>query len=131
MRRVVSPTRDVMNVFIRRELPVFGDDSFFYFQDVYDHVIRVTDAIDADRDILASAIDVHLSLLSNEMNQTVRTLTAASILLMSLALIAGIYGMNFEHMPELTWRYGYFIVLGIMLIIGGMLAWVFRRLGWW
>ena len=72
LRRVIAPTRDVFNVFVRRELPFFGEESVFYFQDVYDHIIRITDTIDADRDVLSSAIDVHLSLASNRMNQTVR-----------------------------------------------------------
>ena len=60
-----------------------------------------------------------------------RTLTVASIILMSLALIAGIYGMNFENMPELTWRYGYFSVLAAMALLGGAMAYLFRRFGWW
>lgn len=131
MRRIVAPTRDVFNALTRRELPVFGEGSLYYFQDVYDHVIRVTDAIDADRDMLASALDVHLSVAANRMNQTVRTLTAASIVLMSLALVAGIYGMNFERMPELGWRFGYLFALGTMVLIGGSLALLFKRLGWW
>ncbi|MGH9175987.1 MAG: magnesium/cobalt transporter CorA, partial [Vicinamibacterales bacterium] len=131
MRRVVAPTRDVFNAFTRRELPTLGEQSFVYFQDVYDHVIRITDTIDAYRDILSSVIDVHLTLVSNRLNQTVRTLTVVSIVLMSLSLMAGIYGMNFEHMPELTWRYGYFAVLGLMVTIGVSLALMFRRIGWW
>lgn len=131
IRRVVAPSRDVFNAFTRWELPALGEESVYYFQDVYDHVIRVTDQIDAQREVLASAIDVHLSLVSNRMNQTVRTLTAASIVLMSLALIAGVYGMNFDNMPELRWEYGYVITLGIMAAIGSGLALVFRRLGWW
>jgi magnesium transporter len=131
IRRVVAPTRDVFNAFTRRELPVMGEGSLAYYQDVYDHVIRTTDTIDAYRDILSTVLDVHLTLISNNLNQTVRTLTVASIILMSLALIAGIYGMNFEHMPELTWRYGYFIVLAGMVAIGGALAVAFRRFGWW
>lgn len=131
MRRIVAPTRDVFNALTRRELPVFGEGSLYYFQDVYDHVIRITDAIDADRDMLASALDVHLSVAANRMNQTVRTLTAASIVLMSLALVAGIYGMNFERIPELEWRYGYAFALGTMVLIGGSLALLFKRLQWW
>ncbi len=131
MRRAVAPARDVFNTFTRRELPLLGDYSFTYFQDVYDHVLRVTDSIDAFRDILSSVIDVHLTLVSNDLSQTVRTLTVVSIILMSLALIAGVYGMNFEYMPELTWRYGYFTVLGVMSILGISLAVLFRKLRWW
>lgn len=131
VRRVVAPTRDVFNTFIRRESPLLGEHSVAYFMDVYDHVIRVTEAIDADREILSSVIDVHLTLVSNNLNQTVRTLTSASIVLMTLALIAGIYGMNFQHMPELAWRYGYEFALGLMAVIGGGLVLWFKRTGWW
>lgn len=131
LRRTVAPTRDVFNVFIRRELPILGDVSLMYFQDVYDHVIRVTDSIDAYRDILSSVIDVHLTLVSNRLNQTVRTLTVASIILMSATLIAGIYGMNFQHMPELGWRLGYPLALAMMAGITVALGAVFKRLDWW
>lgn len=131
MRRLIAPTREVFNSFTRREVAVLGEGSLIYFQDIYDHIIRVTDAIDADRDVLSTVVDVHLSLQSNRMNQTVRTLTAASIVLMSMTLIAGIYGMNFVNMPELEWRYGYYITLGAIAIIGLVVAWVFRRLRWW
>jgi magnesium transporter len=131
MRRAVAPTRDVFNAFTRRELPLMGEISVTYFQDVYDHVIRVTDAIDSYRDILSSVIDVHLTLVSNNLNQTVRTLTVASIILMTLSLIAGIYGMNFEHMPELHWHYGYYAVLVAMVLISIALAFGFRRMRWW
>lgn len=131
MRRIVAPTRDVFNAFTRRELPLLGETSLAYFQDVYDHVIRVTDSIDADRDILSSVIEVHLTLQSNQLNKTVRALTAASIVLMTLALIAGVYGMNFEYMPELSWRYGYFTTLGVMAVLGIVLVIAFRKRGWW
>lgn len=130
-RRLIAPTRDVFNSFTRRELPLLGEVSVTYFQDVYDHVIRVTDTIDAYRDILSTIIDVHLTIVSNDLNQSVRTLTVASIILMTLALIAGIYGMNFTNMPELGWRYGYFVVVGMMILIAVALAWIFRRLRWW
>jgi magnesium transporter len=131
MRRAVAPSRDVFNALLRRELPLLGPNSLAYFQDVYDHVIRVTDSIDAYRDILSSVVDIHLSLVSNNLNKTVQKLTSASIVLMSLALVAGIYGMNFEHMPELGWRYGYVAALGLMAALGISLFMLFRRLGWW
>jgi magnesium transporter len=130
IRRAVAPTRDVFNAFTRREMPLLGDSSLAYYQDVYDHVIRVTETIDANRDILSSIVEVHLTLVSNRLNQTVRTLTVASIILMSLALIAGVYGMNFENMPELGWTYGYPMALGTMVFVAALLAFIFRRIHW-
>ena len=130
LRRVVAPTRDVFNSFTRLEMPILGEHSLVYFQDVYDHVIRVTDSIDAYRDILSSVTDIHLTLVSNKLNETLRTLTVASIVLMTLALIAGIYGMNFHLTPSGDWEYGFESVLVSMVVIGlGLGAW-FRHKHW-
>jgi magnesium transporter len=143
-RRVVAPERDVINVLLRREQPIFSERSLIYFQDVYDHLVRITDSLDTYRDLLSSALDAYLSVVSNRLsensirmaesanrlNQTMQTLTAWSIILMSCSLIAGIYGMNFRYMPELGWRYGYSAALGAMLVLGlGLLA-LFRRKHW-
>ena len=127
MRRVVAPERDVLNVMLRRDIPVFGRDDVTYLQDVYDHIVRIIDGLDTYRDLLGSALDSFLSVQSNRLNQTLKVLTVASIILMSVTLVAGIYGMNFEYMPELHWRYGYLWALGLMLAIAaGLIAW-FRR----
>jgi magnesium transporter len=130
VRRVLAPERDVMNVLVRRDVPVFGDEPIVYFQDVYDHILRVLDAVDTYRDLLSSALDLHLSVTSNRLNQIMKRLTASSILLMSVTLIAGIYGMNFDFMPELHWRLGYLWALGLMLLVGGTLFTIFRRQDW-
>lgn len=130
LRRVVAPERDVLNVLLRRELPIFKAKEIAYLQDVYDHLVRVTDTIDAYRDLLASAMDSYLSLQSNQLNQIVKILTLASIILMSDALIAGIYGMNFAFMPELGWRYGYAFALVLMIGISGGLVLFFRARKW-
>lgn len=130
IRRVIAPTRDVFNAFTRRELPAMGETSLAYYQDVYDHVIRTTETIDAYRDILSSVIDVHLTLVSNRLNQTLRTLTVASIILMSLALIAGIYGMNFHLTPSGDWTYGFEFAIGSMVVVGLALVLVFKRRDW-
>ena len=126
VRRVVAPERDVLNVLIRREVPIFERNTILYLQDVYDHIVRITDSIDTYRDLLSSALDAFLSLQSNQLNQTVKVLTIASIVLMCDALIAGIYGMNFEFMPELHWAYGYPFALGLMLTISIGLPLFFR-----
>jgi magnesium transporter len=130
VRRVVAPEREVMNVLVRRDIPLFGDREIVYFQDVYDHVLRVTDAIDLYRELLSSALDASMSLTANRLNKVMRTLTASSIILMSMTLIAGIYGMNFDFMPELHWALGYPFALGLMLLIAGSLLALFRHIDW-
>ncbi len=129
-RRVAAPERDVLNVLIRREVPVFDHASVPYFQDIYDHIIRVTDAIDNYRDLLSSALDAYLSMQSNQLNNLVKVLTLTSIVLMACALVSGIYGMNFDYMPELHWRLGYPFALLLMVIISGSLIWYFKKRGW-
>jgi magnesium transporter len=130
VRRIVAPERDVLNILIRREVPIFDRSTILYLQDVYDHIVRITDSIDTYRDLLSSALDAFLSVQSNRLNQIVKVLTIASIVLMSDALIAGIYGMNFEFMPELHWAFGYPFALGLMLLIAVGLVGFFRWRKW-
>ncbi len=129
-RRVIAPQRDVLSTLLRRDLPFLRPELLPYFQDVYDHTLRVTEEIDALREVLSASREAHLSLASNQLNQTMRMLTGWSIILMSVTLIAGIYGMNFGFMPELEWRWGYFAALGLMLTLGTSLALFFRRRRW-
>lgn len=130
IRRVVAPERDVLNVLVRREMSIFDPAVIIYFQDVYDHILRVTDAVDMYRDLLSSSLEFHLAATSNRLNQVMKTLTAASIVLMSMTLVASVYGMNFVHMPELTWGLGYAWALGLMATIGGVVLALFRRNDW-
>ncbi|HEX6309374.1 MAG TPA: magnesium/cobalt transporter CorA [Longimicrobiales bacterium] len=129
-RGVVGPTRDVFASLLRRDLPFLNPDLMPYFQDVRDHAVRVTEEIDTLRDLLSTAVEAQFAVTSNKLNQTVRMMTAWSIILMSMALITGIYGMNFDRMPELGWRYGYFIVLAAMFAVGTSLVLFFRRRHW-
>ena len=130
IRKVLTPERDVLNVLMRRDTPVYNDETVRYFQDIYDHLLRVLDSVDTYRDLLSSALDSHLSVLSNRMNKVMKTLTASSIILMSMTLVAGIYGMNFVHMPELEWSAGYPLALGLMVAIGVSLGALFKRIDW-
>lgn len=130
LRRAVTPLRDVFNTLLRREQQVFSRETAVYFQDVYDHLIRVADTIDTLRDLLGSTMDAYLSISGNRMNMVMKRLTAISTLLMSVTLIAGIYGMNFTYMPELALRYGYAGALGAMLIVAIALYLYFRHIRW-
>jgi magnesium transporter len=130
LRRMIAPQRDVINVLLRREIAIFSREETIYLQDVYDHLVRVVESIESYRDLLSSALDSFLSVQSNKLNQVVKLLTIASIILMSNALIAGIYGMNFARMPELQWQYGYPFALGLMLLVSLGLLLFFKRIKW-
>jgi magnesium transporter len=130
LRRTVTPLRDVFNTMLRREQAIFSRETAIYFQDVFDHLIRVADTIDTLRDMLGTTMDAYISISGNRMNMVMKRLTAISTILMSVTLIAGIYGMNFDFMPELKWRYGYVGTLLAMLIIAiGVFAY-FRKIKW-
>jgi len=130
IRRVAGPERDVMNVLVRRDPPLFSRKEIVYFQDVYDHLLRVTDTVDIYRDMLSSVLDANLSMVSYTLNIVVKRLTSYSIILMSISVIAGIYGMNFVFMPELDWRWGYPFALGLMVVVAAVEVGIFRRTGW-
>jgi magnesium transporter len=130
LRRNLSPQRDVANALLRRDLPLVDDTSAPYFQDLYDHTIRVLDQLDLQRDLLASALEANLSVTSNALNAVMKRLTAFTVVLMVPTLIAGIYGMNFHFMPELSWPLGYPVVLGVMLLTMAGAALFFRARDW-
>lgn len=130
IRRVAGPERDVMNILVRRDPPYFGKKEVVFFQDVYDHLLRVIDSVDLTRDMLAGVLDANLSMVSYNLNVVVKRLTSSSIILMSVTLVAGIYGMNFVNMPELQWHLGYLFALGLMVVIGAVEFLVFKRIDW-
>ncbi|HKQ99268.1 MAG TPA: magnesium/cobalt transporter CorA [Pyrinomonadaceae bacterium] len=130
LRRSITPLRDVFNTMLRREQPIFARETHVYFQDVFDHIIRVADTIDTLRDMLSSTMDAYLSVQGNRMNIIMKRLTSIATILMSVTLIAGIYGMNFLHMPELGWKYGYVIALISMVVVGFGLYFFFRKRDW-
>ena len=130
LRRSITPLRDVFNTMLRREQPIFPRETHVYFQDVFDHLIRVADTIDTLRDMLSSTMDAYLSVSANRMNQVMKRLTSISTILMSVTLIAGIYGMNFVLMPELRWRFGYVFALLSMVAVGLALYVYLKKVKW-
>ena len=130
LRRVLGPGREVLGTLVRRELPFLSPDLMLYFQDVYDHAIRVVEETEALRDRLGMAIEAQMTVSSNQLNETMRVMAAWSIILMAMAWVAGVYGMNFRVMPELQWRYGYEWALTVMAFLGAVLFMYFRRKRW-
>ncbi len=129
-RRVLAPSRDLLNELIRRDVPVFPRTLVPYFIDVHDHSIRVIDTLDLQRDLLSTVLESYLSVTTNRLNQTMRTLTALTVGLMVPTLLAGIYGMNFRYMPELEWPFGYPLIIGVMVLIEGLIFYAFKRVRW-
>ena len=129
-RRVVSPLREVLDVMQRRTIDVVSAPLEPYYRDVYDHVLRATDFLDNLRDILSSALEAHLAVVSNRLNEIMKRLTSWGAIILVPTLIAGIYGMNFRHMPELNWVFGYPFALGLMVASGLLLYRAFKRRGW-
>jgi magnesium transporter len=131
LRRALAPMRDVINHILRTSDTLLIPASLMpYFHDVYDHTLRLVETIDLHRDLLTGVVDIILAQTSNQLNQVMKTMTAISTILMGCALIAGIYGMNFKHMPELEWPLGYAFCIGLMLTVTSGLVWYFKRLRW-
>jgi magnesium transporter len=130
LRRVLGPERELLGTLVRRDLPFLSPDLALYYQDVYDHAIRVVEETENLRDLLGVAIEAQMSVSSNRLNQTMRLMAAWSIILMGMAWVAGVYGMNFKHMPELNWPFGYVWALGLMMGMGFTIFLYFRRKRW-
>jgi magnesium transporter len=130
LRRVVAPLRDVLGIFSRRDEHILAGDLDEYFRDLWDHVVTVSDEIDATRDMLAAALEGHMSVVSNRLNAVVLRVSAWAAIIAVPTFIASVYGMNFATMPELHWVYGYPLVVGVMFVLAGLLYWAFHRKGW-
>jgi len=136
MRRAVWPMRDMLNAMIRDESPLVAGSTRIYLRDCYDHTIQLIDMIETYREIATGLVDIHLSSVSNRMNEVMKVLTIIATIFIPLTFVVGVYGMNFDpdsgplNMPELRWRFGYPAILLVMaLIAAGLVLW-FRRKGW-
>ena len=130
LRRSVWPLRELINKLDRSESTLIRKPTKMFIRDVYDHTIQVIDAIENYRDIISGMLDTYLSSLSNRMNEVMKTLTIIATIFIPLTFIAGVYGMNFEYMPELKWHWGYFGVWLVMVIITIVMMLYFRKKKW-
>lgn len=130
MRRHTIDLRDALNSLLRGDGALVGNDTRPYFQDVYDHALRIAENLDLNRDILATILDTQLSIISNNLNLVMKKMTAYATMLMSASLIAGIYGMNFKYMPELGLPWGYAGAWILMAVVSIGLFIRFKRIGW-
>jgi magnesium transporter len=130
LRRVIWPLREMINTLIRDRSPRITEATQIYFRDCYDHVIMLIDIVEIYRDIAAGLHDLYLSSMSNRLNEVIKVLTIISTIFIPLSFIASVYGMNFEFMPELHWKYGYAVALGLMASVAAILLAYFWRKGW-
>jgi magnesium transporter len=130
LRRMGIHQREILLRLSRGELDEIPTEALPFFRDVYDHFLRINDISEGYRDLVTSALDAYLSVQSNRMNEIMKALTLMSTVMLPLTFIVGLYGMNFKHMPELEWAWGYPAVIGFMLlVVTGILVW-FRHRGW-
>ena len=130
LKRAVSPVIDVTNRLMRSELTFIPEDAHPYFRDVYDHVVRVNEMVDMLRELLTSALEANLSLISVRQNEAMKRLAGWAAMIGVPTMIAGIYGMNFKFMPELDWRWGYPTGMTGLAVVCGYLYVRFKRSGW-
>ena len=130
LRKSAWPLREVISRLERAESPLIQKTTGIFFRDVYDHMIQVIDNIETFREMLSGMLDMYLSSVSNRMNEVMKILTIIGTIFIPLTFIAGVYGMNFKFMPELEWRWGYFLLWGMMLAVGISLLVYFKRKKW-
>ncbi len=130
LRKSVWPLREVISALERGESPLFQKPTLIYLRDVYDHVIQIIDTVETFREMASGMLDIYLSSVSNRMNEVMKVLTMISTVFIPLSFVVGLYGMNFQYMPELGWKLGYFMVWGvIIMVVIGMVIY-FRRKKW-
>jgi len=130
LRRSIWPVRELISGLQRNESALITESTGLFIRDVYDHTIQIMDTIESFRDMVSGMLDIYLSSISNRMNAVMKVLTIIATLFIPLTFVAGIYGMNFENMPELKWRYGYAAVWGVMIVTALVMVAYFRKKKW-
>jgi magnesium transporter len=130
LRKSAWPLREVVNILEKSDSPLIRPATKIFLRDIYDHAIHIIDSIETYREMLSSMLDIYLSSVSNRMNQVMKVLTVIATIFMPLTFLAGIYGMNFKFMPELAWPWGYPLVLVIMLGVGAVMVYFFKKKNW-
>jgi magnesium transporter len=130
LRRHLAPMREVFNILQNRPSSLISPESQIYFRDVYDHVIRLNEALDAYRDLLSSTMDSYLTQVSNRMGLVTKGLTVVATLSVPFVVVSGMWGMNFEEVPLSHSPHGFWVMLALQLGLGGALIFLLRRRGW-
>jgi magnesium transporter len=130
LRKSVWPLREVIGALERGESPLFRESSLIYLRDIYDHTIQIIDTVETFRDMVSGMLDIYLSSVSNRMNEIMKVLTIIATVFIPLSFIVGLYGMNFNYMPELQWKWGYPMIWGVIISVVVCMLIYFRRKKW-
>jgi magnesium transporter len=130
MRKSIWPLREVTAALERGDSSLITASSRVYFRDTYDHTIQTIDGIETYRDLLSGLLELYLSSISNRTNEVMKFLTVIGTIFMPLTFIVGVYGMNFKHMPELEWQFGYYLLWLLMIALTVMMIWYFKKKRW-
>ena len=130
LRRVLYPLREIFNLFLRRDQPLFSANTLVYFQDVYDHILRILDVLDIERDMVTSTLDAHQAVISNQINVTMKTLTVVTVLVAVAGLVFGAWGMNFEEIPLRAAPWGFWGVVSSTITLLVIALGISRWRGW-
>jgi len=130
IKRALSPHRELFGRIARNEFEEITPQTVVFYRDLYDSTYRLTEVADSYRDLLSGTLDANISMISHRLNEVMKVLTIFATFMLPLTFIAGVYGMNFDFMPELHWKYGYLFAWGVMISVAGGLLVFFRKRGW-
>lgn len=130
LRTVIGPMRDTINKLIRDDIPLITPQVRMYFRDTFEQMFRISMMLDTYKDLATSAQELQVSLMTNKNNEIMKTLTIITTIILPMTLVTGIYGMNFKNMPELDWKYGYFLVIGLMVAVATASVYFLKKKKW-
>lgn len=130
VEKVLGPQKEVINTLNKKDLRLIDDQLQKYFSDIYENAVKISETFETYRDLMGNLREAYQSSIANRANEIMRVFTAITTVFMPLTVITGIYGMNFTNMPELNWKYSYFVVIGLMVTLGLSMFFIFRKKDW-
>ncbi|WP_110933609.1 magnesium/cobalt transporter CorA [Paenibacillus bouchesdurhonensis] len=130
LKKMLGPQKEVINILNKKDLRLIDDQLQKYFSDIYENAVKISENFETFRELMGNLREAYQSSIANRANEIMRVFTAITTIFIPLTLITGIYGMNFDNMPELHWKYSYYVVLGIMIVLGAGMYYLFRKRDW-
>ncbi|MGN7358279.1 magnesium/cobalt transporter CorA [Paenibacillus sp. SAF-054] len=130
LKKVLGPQKELINTLNKRDLRLIDDQLQKYFSDIYENAVKISETFDTFRDLMGNLREAYQSSIANRANEIMRVFTAITTIFMPLTVITGIYGMNFDYIPEMHWKYGYYAIIGVMVLLGISMVLIFRKKDW-